>query len=266
MNDPNLPEPLPSAWRTLLLHRLPDEQAQALEQRLLAEPPLLNALREAEHDLYDDYARDRLIPAERSAFEQHVLTTPEARERLRFSQALKSALTPVGDGVKEPPLIAPRHRRRAWIAVTGAALAASVVAAVVVLSRGPRPDAVQSAASTAPQTLVLLASVERGTQNAAIDLRLTNDATQVRVQAEIEQPDSSARYRLSLFADDGATTPLLRIDDLALVSAGRYRYIEALVPAQLFADGSKSIRVEAQPPAAAFTYEWIVHAAPADPG
>lgn len=285
MNDPNLPEPLPSAWRALLLHRLPDEQAQALEQRLLAEPPLLDALREAEHDLYDDYAQGRLMSEEHRAFEEHVLTTPEACERLRFGHALgvlgshfkrdsqiknlsqleSPSLQPLSR--RERGFTAPHHRRRVWIALAGGALAASLAVALVVLRPPvPPPGATQTTVSAPPQTLVLLASVERGAQSAAVELALTKDTTQVRVQAEIEQPDATAHYRLSVLAEDGSAAPMQRIENLALVSAGRYRYVEALLPSKLFADGAKTLRVEAQPPAPAFSFEWTVRAAPADPG
>jgi hypothetical protein len=74
--------------RLLLLHQLPESEARQLEERLMLEEQLGDLLREAEHDLLDDYASNRLLPEERAAVEQYLLVTAEDRERLKVARAL----------------------------------------------------------------------------------------------------------------------------------------------------------------------------------
>ena len=76
-------------WRGLLLHRLPVDEAARLECKLLADDGALAALRDAEIDLHDDYARLQLTADEHRAFRRHVLTSPQAEARQRLSQAMK---------------------------------------------------------------------------------------------------------------------------------------------------------------------------------
>ena len=283
-DDPASPLPPTTAaadWRSLLLHRLPDDQAQALEQRLLDDPQALDALRDAGHDLIDDYAQDRLPPAERAAFEAHVLPGPQAAERLRFSRALHAQAevlrtrseSPV-PGAGRPPLPRrprfgeasprPRRRRGAVFALAGSALAILLAFAAlqwpVVTSRTPADPSATAA------TVVLLAAVERGHASpVATAVNVPAGVTQLRVQAEVDQPDDTARYRLMMFAGTAATAdePVLRIEHLPLLSAGRYRYVEAMLPVTPLAAGPRTIRVEAEAPAAPFAFDWTLDARPA---
>jgi|GEM_PF-2446471 len=254
------------AWRALLLHQLPEDEALQLERRLLADALALDALREAEHDLFDDYARERLDPAEREAFEHHLLITPDAQERLRISRALASA--PPSLPVRRARFSErPRTRRRSiGIALAGSAIAAGLALAVVLLPAahvtGRAGTTTAATPASAPQSVVLLASVARGTQSQAVEVALARDTRELRFQAEIEQADPGARYRLRVLARDGSGASLLQVDNLALASAGRYQYVEALLPATVLAAGDVVLRVEAQPPASPFTFDWTVRATP----
>jgi len=267
--------PTPADWRALLLHRLPDDVAAALEQRLLDDPEALAALNEAEADLFDYYARLRLTSVEHAAFEQHRLNTPESRERLRFAHALKPVVprpaAARNQRFKHKP--ARRSRRTLWFSLTGAAIA--VVLAVVSSIYLRNPDAALAAEKAAlarkhaaEPTLVLLATVQRGAQRPTVRLLLADDAGDIRVQAEVEQPDENARYRLLVLGDEGAAAPLLTFDDIRLSRVGRYSFVEALLPTKLLAQAQRTIRIESQPPAAAFAFEWPVQAGvqpPEDP-
>lgn len=84
------------------------------------------------------YLDNELEPADRKAFEQHMLANPEIAEELRFTAALKKRLSAYCDSVVIPPQVEARIRARFgqpkkplkpnWI------LAASAIAAVLLLA------------------------------------------------------------------------------------------------------------------------------------
>src|SRR5215471_2281119 len=87
---PPMSTPTPEQLRSLLLHRLPEEEAQQLEGQLMQDPEVADLLRHEETDLVDDYAQGRLGTAERAAFEQHLLADPAIRQRVKVARALHS--------------------------------------------------------------------------------------------------------------------------------------------------------------------------------
>ncbi len=94
------------ALRALLLHRLSEAEARALEESLMQEEGVLEALQDAEHDLLDDYAHGRLNDADRVRVERHLLATPEARQRLEMARALARA--------RPTPARTQRRQWRTW--------------------------------------------------------------------------------------------------------------------------------------------------------
>jgi hypothetical protein len=132
------------AIRSYLLGRLPEPEAEALEDEYLARPEVWERVRGVEDDLLDDYAAGRLAPAERAAFETKYLASPPLRERVAAARALRSA---AGRHTPARPVAAPRAT--AWRAPL--AIAASVLVAVAVFwmrSAGPRPTPSASPRST----------------------------------------------------------------------------------------------------------------------
>jgi anti-sigma factor RsiW len=116
--------------RSYLLGELPEEEAEHLERRLLAEDELFELSEAVEADLLAACARGELAPAERERVQQRLASSPRGRERLALARALNTLA-----GSSEPaaaPVI-PFLRRAAtparpafrWAALAAALLAAA---------------------------------------------------------------------------------------------------------------------------------------------
>ncbi len=76
--------------RSYLLGELPEEEADRLEQRLLAEDELFELSEAVEADLLAACARGELAPAERERVQQRLASSPRGRERLALAHALNT--------------------------------------------------------------------------------------------------------------------------------------------------------------------------------
>ncbi|MGA9421985.1 MAG: hypothetical protein WBW61_06450 [Rhodanobacteraceae bacterium] len=263
-------DPLEHTLRNWLLHRLADAESSALEQRLLLDRDFPARVEEAEYDLIDDYARDRLDADERLAVETHLLGSAAGGQRAGVSRALAQIREPppITQADSAPPPArklyrrylardvrrAAPHRRSIWrrwrkgLAI--GALTAAVLIAVVLTGRVER-GILRAPVATSPPVrpagianLTLLASTERGVGEAR-ELTLPRDAEAVRVQVEVEHPDANIRY--GLVVADGARN-LFSARDLALHRAGPYAFVEAVVPAALLAPGRRHVTLLRQHP------------------
>jgi len=261
MNDLQFHESNRDDWRALLLHQLPEADAQRLELRLLEDPHALDALQIAEQDLYDDYARNRLNADARAAFERHLAHQPESRERLRFSRALAAAQPVLIERRSRFAATARRSRwRNARSSLAGGAIAAGLALAVVFSARYfPPPQTATEIGAGTIETRVLLASNTRGADDAQV-LVIPADVATFRVQAEIAEPEAAARYRITVFTAEGV--PLVVVGDLPLHTAGRFTFIEAQLPAAAIRSQARRVRLEAQAPANPFAFDWRVAEAP----
>ncbi len=86
--DVSVVQPTRAELRDLLLHRLPELDAQRVEEQLLVDSGVAVALRGEEVDLLDDYSGDRLTPDERKDVERFLLTSAAARQRVKIKRAL----------------------------------------------------------------------------------------------------------------------------------------------------------------------------------
>jgi len=77
--------------RRYLLGRLPESEANSLEEQCFADPESLEQVSAVESDLVDAYACGRLPPEDRASFERHYLTSPPHREALANARALLAA-------------------------------------------------------------------------------------------------------------------------------------------------------------------------------
>ncbi|HEY6923179.1 MAG TPA: hypothetical protein VI653_06920 [Steroidobacteraceae bacterium] len=235
MSPPDMP-----SLKLLLLHRLPESEARLLEERLMMEEPLADLLREAEHDLLDDYASGRLLPEDRAAVEQFLLTTPEDRERLKVARAL-ARLQVRPEGARGPsarPTLPaatsteirsgparPRRPAAGWPLRFGVAIAACAILSFGVLIFKMKTTVGLPTPATA--TVVLLADAQRGSSEGSISIGTR--ITQVRLQVEIPAKGSASTYILAIA--DGSGRLLYEAHDLAPRSAGPYPFVEAIVPA-----------------------------------
>ncbi|HTG33861.1 MAG TPA: hypothetical protein VLB76_13105 [Thermoanaerobaculia bacterium] len=116
--------------RSYLLGALPEQEADRLEQRLLAEDELFELSEAVEADLLAACARGELAPAERERVEQRLASSPRGRERLALAHALN---TLAGSPERASAPVVPFPRRAAtpirpafrWAALAAALLAAA---------------------------------------------------------------------------------------------------------------------------------------------
>lgn len=77
--------------RSYLLGTIAPEVRDDVERRLFSDDRIFwEQMCLAEDELIDDYVNGDLVPEERTRFERCFLTTPERREKLSFSRALKA--------------------------------------------------------------------------------------------------------------------------------------------------------------------------------
>lgn len=261
----------PEVMRDWLLCRLSEPESAALEERLFQDgspdDDLLAAMDAAERDLVDDYVRNGLDADGRAAFERRLLQTVDDRARVAIARALanaRSMLSPESSSLVRhraasvsARLPAP-HRTRRWRMALGAGAAALVLIAIFATMRSGRIVAPVAAPASNPAmpTVTLLASVQRGAGERAIEL--PHGAAWIRLQAEIESPTAGARYDLAVA--DGAQI-VFEVGGLALHQSGPYHYVEASLPASALGPGERSVSVRRHGGDAAFT--WNVHTATA---
>ena len=260
--------PTPEQLRSLLLHRLPEEVAQRLEEQLMQDPEIADLLRHEETDLVDDYAQGRLAAGERSAFEQHLLADPAIRQRVKIARALHGPRDRVVASAKV----------RAWNRwpVRAAAIFVLCVFGVGLLLRANRqaevpapvvteqtPDAALETGPTdvlqPPASIVLLADVQRGGEPQVVQVRL--GAAQIRLQAETTSSDSSVSYRLSI--TDEAGGPIFSAGDLRPLESGGYVFVEAAIPARTLGTGRRTVTLEPQR-AGVESFTWQLDVQPAN--
>ena len=76
--------------RRYMLGDVSEDERTAIEKRLMTDPEYLGRLQLVETDLADDYASGALGGRERANFENHFLSAPQHRQKLRVAAALRS--------------------------------------------------------------------------------------------------------------------------------------------------------------------------------
>lgn len=229
-------EPTDDALRDWLLGRLPSTEAEALEQRVLADDAFGVRLAEVETDLLDDLAADRLAGDARAAALARFTATPRARLRWRVARALaRFAKRDTARVAHRAPRSDVRHARRprAWLVGAFGAAAAIAITVVGLNLRAPAPG-------TQGATITLLADRQRGVEDQPI--ALPRDATSVRLQLEVDDAVESARFALEI---EDAGRVVFSAADIAPRTAGAYRFVEAEVPKRMLANGERVVRVHA---------------------
>ncbi len=75
--------------RSYLLGELTEDEAEGLEGRLLAEDDLFELSEAVEADLLAEYAQGGLAPTERERVQRRLASSPQGRERLAMTRALR---------------------------------------------------------------------------------------------------------------------------------------------------------------------------------
>jgi hypothetical protein len=248
--------------RRWLLHALPANEAEALEQRLLTDEDFGERLRAAETDLLDDYARGDLEPDESAAAAERFAATARDRMRVRIARALARITRR-----SAARLDTARHRRRSTsggadrsqrrarvrrIAAVGV-LASACALVIAVIGLNQRITSFTPPRTAAETTITLLADSQRGANVQRI--ALPSSAATVRLQAEVDGTDTNARYALSI-DDDGRT--VFSAAGIGVRETGPYRFVEVVLDARKLTAGSHRVRVVAEgsaQPASTWTLE-----------
>jgi hypothetical protein len=80
--------------RNYLLGRLNEEEREKLEEEYFVNDDLFDELLEVENELFDQYARQKLLPEERKQFAQYINSLPDGKAKLATSMALVSLTQP----------------------------------------------------------------------------------------------------------------------------------------------------------------------------
>lgn len=218
--------------RALLLHTLGEAESRALEERVMAEDGVQEALQEAENDLLDDYASGRLSEPDRAGVERHLLATSEARQRLAVARALNRTHRGASNVT---PFVRPgaatqgrRNPRRTWQVVFAAAACVALVAILL-------PYGLHRPAATTD--LLLLADSERGTPSRSVSIAAP--ARDVRLEVEIPMISSTSIYGVEVLDAQGQR--LYSASDLRARDVSGYTVVDLVVPAQAFAAGERTV-------------------------
>jgi hypothetical protein len=140
--------------------RLTEEDRMALEARCLGDEAAYQEVRALEDEWVDRYARGELSPAERAAFEDGFLSSPDGSRRVAFAAALLRRGSAVGR-----PVVAPRGR--SWGAWAAALVLGSGLALMLVQARRGDERAPETIESPRVVSLTLVSGASRGPGGAA---------------------------------------------------------------------------------------------------
>lgn len=231
----NAPDSL--SLRHLLLHRLPEAEARALEERLMMEEGVTDCLREAENDLLDDYAAGRLEAEDRAGVEKYLLATARDRQRLQIARALRQVQavpSPSRSSVWKRAI--PRGPLRHWSGRIALGAAACMVLVILVVSR------MSGTGSETNADLVLLADEQRG--GTIRSIAIPTNVARVRLQMEVHAPAGSSTYVISISDQDGRR--LYEASGLRPRAAGGYSFLEVSIPSSALRPGTHRVVVTAR--------------------
>lgn len=211
--------------RRFVLGGLEEGERTEVEQLLLTDPEAFEALGMIEDELIEEYLEGVGSPATRGAFEQHFLSSAEARRRLSLALALRSrAMISPTQGQETagprqeavlpalwPPIwLWPRRWPPVWVGLAAllsvslagnAWLASRYRAQGERLARSSAPPAAEAGSSGQTPTFTLVAGLLRA-GGTLPRIAVPNDAAVVRLRLELPG-DEYPRYRASLRDADG---------------------------------------------------------------
>ena len=229
--------------RDFLLDRLPQEKAEAIEERMFQDEAFFSDLQDAEDELIEEFVTGEMDPAEAKLFAARIERDSDLRERVAVRRALIRTLQRTSSKVAAA---APSPARRGlWgrFLIPGFALAILILfflsykaehriglppqAVVTPAAQTPSsPGSQQDAMSQAAAVLFLPAHVARGAAQQRSVLHLGNAAA-VKLELETPSADASARWDVRV-ANGGIVFSAV---GLKAQQAGVVSYVVAEVPA-----------------------------------
>jgi len=254
------PEPLHDEMLTrYLLGQLPTEQAEALDERSVVDPPFAERLRGIELDLADAYVRGELSPAERQHWERTFAASRAGQEHLRLAEALAMAeprrnrAAPVSPAIRSSPWTSRRIRSLA----AAAALALTLSAAYAIRRGEPEPGglstagtigvqpsppaAVPTAPPPSPAVIALTLAAPTRSQAEAPVLTIPTGAPEVQLRLRLD-PAPFSRYAIDV-RDLASGRVIWRATDVAAIESTDGRVLPVTVPASAFHDGRFALDV-----------------------
>jgi hypothetical protein len=219
--------------RAYLLGRMPAEDAERLEARLLEDDTLFQAVQSAEDDLFDGFVRERLTPDERTRFVERF---GGETERIAFARALaRRTGTP---GASRPPV---------WVPLAAAATIVLAVGAAWWLRSRPAPavPAQVTAHVAAPARTAVVATLTLATSRAAGEapvIEVPKDAA-IDLRVRINPADRFDRYTMALRSADDKV--VWQSDDVRAAEQAGDLVVSATLPAGSAADGVYELSLRA---------------------
>lgn len=234
-----------SELRDLLLHKLPPGRAEQLQDKLLSDAQFASLVETEENDLIDDYVRRSLLSEDAALVEKYILTTPEAKQRAAFAQALSQA-------AKAKSVPATGFFRRLMPQIQRPAFGMGLAACLILLAFGylyirrqsaPPPTGSRTLSPVSPPqvansgtsnpvpnaessfAIVLLQSSTRGSEVPTSNV--PNGITQLRIQCEIPQSSTALKYELMMM--DAAGNRIADYQGLDPHKTSGILYVEAQV-------------------------------------
>jgi len=262
--------------RDYLLGRLPESEAERLDELSITDEDCAERIQAVEHDLVDAFARGELEGVVLEQFRSKYLTTPRLREATRFAKALQSlddhsgrgSSSAAGRGPTTPVRETPRWREllaiaaavilataSVWLVLDNRRLRERVTSAE--LQRNQRLGEAEAprAADTAPPptgpgpslptvaTLVLAPQLRSARQLPTV--ALAGGTGDLAVQLDLEPVDFPA-YEAALLASSGNRV-LWRSDRLIARTVGDRKRIHLGLPTTVLSPQDYLIRVSGVP-------------------
>lgn len=220
-----------SALREYLLGSSSPEVAERIEAQALEDEELFAALRSAEDDLIDAWARGRLAPADQARFlERH----GHQSDRLRFAGAW--AQRPGGATHGSPVA------RKPWIPLAAAAVL--VLAAGTLFTQLEAPSVPPAPPAGAPQPPPFAVALTLGTSRAAAAataVTIPAGTATVQMNVQIDPGDRFDRYAMELRGAGDRT--VWSAGDLTAAAADGHLTLSARIPAAVVPAGSYELAI-----------------------
>jgi hypothetical protein len=228
--------------RAYLLGRLSEAEAEHLEARLLQDDEVFQAVREAEDDLFDAFARGQLTADDRARFVERF---GDRTDGLAFSRALATRVRPErsSDGGSAS--------RRPWIPLAAAAAVVLTAGAALMWRSQPGPAGAPAAkapgvsaptapAGPSPIVVALSLSTSRAAGEPA-SVSLPASAASLQVRVRLNPADKYDRYMMELRSQ--ADRVVWRGDDLRAAAEAGDLIVTATIPATSLEAGRYELAV-----------------------
>lgn len=221
-----------------LLGRMPEEERDAVADRLFSDPSFAELMEESERDLLDQYARGELSVEDRAAVELRLLESDRQREKLRFASVMAGRRVNL---VRKPSAL------RVW-----GAIAAAVVIAAGTWALWPRHT---PASQPSPQARSREAAPAQSKSPAIFAALLSPGGTRDGRRQQVRLPSATGQLRFDLELHDAKPAPAYSVQ---LVQAGQVLWQQAeVVPSQEAGQPILTLRIPA-PTFKAGSYEFVV--------